>query len=126
MRATAVVSTEEVLENDSESQPPKPRRSVRSVAAGADTAIPGDFRTQGNKFVIRLPSCLRKKILQISRRHHRSMNSEIILLLGRYLEEQRLLDPVAFDHHEALESKLSRKLKALSAEKREALLALLE
>lgn len=126
MRATAVVSAKEVLENDSESQAPKPRRSVRSVAAGAGTAIPTEFTTQGNKFVIRLPASLRKKILQISRRHQRSMNSEIILLLGRYLEEQRLQDAVANDQQEALESKLSRKLKALSAEKREALLALLE
>lgn len=126
MRATAVVSAEEELEIASESEPVIPRRSVRSVAAGAGTAITGEFRTQGNKFVIRLPASLRKKILQISRRHHRSMNSQIILLLGRYLEEQRLQETVTTDHQEALESRLSRKLKSLSAEKREALLALLE
>lgn len=54
------------------------------------------------------------------------MNSEIILLLGRYLEEQRLHDFASTDQQEELESILSRKLRALSAEKCEALLALLE
>lgn len=116
MRVTAVVSAIEEPESDSLSATSKPRKSVRSAAARGSI--------QGNKFVIRLPANLRKKILLISRRHHRSMNSEIIHLLGRYLEQQysdaSMADP------EALESQLSRKLKALSAEKREALLALLE
>lgn len=101
----------------------KARLSVKDVAQRSANAIPAEFRAQSDKFVVRLPANLRKKILQISRRHRRSMNSEIILLLGRYLEEQGF---VAGEHKEPLDSKLSRKLRTLPAEKLQALLALLD
>jgi len=79
------------------------------------------------KFVIRLPPGLLKKLSKISRQHQRSMNSEINLLLGRYLEEQGLVDSDADDDEpESLDSRLRRKLNSMPAEKREALLHLLE
>ena len=65
----------------------KPSRSVKDAAKPSVNAIPVGFRARGDKFVARLPASLRKKILQISRRHRRSINSKIILLPGRYLKE---------------------------------------
>jgi hypothetical protein len=65
----------------------KPRRSVKDVAKPSVNAIPAGFRARGGKFVVRLFASLRKNILQISRHHRRSINSESILLPGRYLEE---------------------------------------
>ena len=101
----------------------RPRLSVKGVAKRSSNAIPAEFRAQGDKFVVRLPMSLRKKILQISRRHRRSMNSEIILLLGQYLQAQGF---AAGEHNEPLDSKLSRKLRTLPVEKLHALLALLD
>ncbi|MDO9318749.1 MAG: Arc family DNA-binding protein [Gammaproteobacteria bacterium] len=101
----------------------KPRLSVKDAAKRSAIAIPAEFRAQGDKFVVRLPANLRKKMMQISRRHRRSMNSEIILLLGHYLEEQGFM---AGEHKEPLDSKLSRKLRSMPVEKLEALLALLD
>ncbi len=101
----------------------RPRLSVKGVAKRSSNAIPAEFRAPGDKFVVRLPMSLRKKILQISRRHRRSMNSEIIVLLGQYLEEQGF---AAGEQKEPLDSKLSRKLRTLPAEKLHALLALLD
>jgi hypothetical protein len=96
---------------------------VKDAAKMSANPIPAELRAQGDKFVVRLPVNLRKKLLLISRRHRRSMNSEIILLLGRYLEEQGYM---AGEHKEPLDSKLSRKLLTLPAEKLQALLALLD
>lgn len=101
----------------------KARLSVKDVAQRSAKAIPAEFRAQGDKFVVRLPANLRKTILQIFRRHRRSMNSEITLLLGRYLEEQGV---VAGEHKEPLDSKLSRKIRTLPAEQLQALFALLD
>ncbi|MES3006424.1 MAG: Arc family DNA-binding protein [Pseudomonadota bacterium] len=114
-----------IVDEEMESAPTgaKPRVSVKDAAKRSVGAIPAEFRTQGDKFVVRLPANLRKKILQISRRHRRSMNSEIILLLGHYFEEQGLADG---EQKEPLDSKLSRKLRTMPAEKLEALLALLD
>jgi len=79
------------------------------------------------KFVIRLPPGLLKKLSKISRQHQRSMNSEINLLLGRYLEEHGLVDSDSgAEEPESLDSRLRRKLNSMPAEKREALLHLLE
>ena len=78
------------------------------------------------KFVIRLPPGLLKKLSRISRQHQRSMNSEINLLLGRYLEEQGLVDSNTGDENESLDARLLRKLNSMPPEKREALLHLLE
>lgn len=121
MQTDTGVSTIDVV--DGTPSGTKSRLSVKDVARRSANAIPAEFRAQGDKFVVRLPANLRKKILQISRRHRRSMNSEIILLLGRYLEEQGF---VAGEHKEPLDSKLSRKLRTLPAEKLQALLALLD
>ena len=79
------------------------------------------------KFVIRLPAGLLDKLSRISRQHQRSMNTEINLLLGRYLEEQGLVDSAADDdQQESLDARLLRKLSSMPPEKREALLQLLE
>jgi hypothetical protein len=110
-------------EMEGKSTDAKPRLSVKDAAKMSANPIPAELRAQGDKFVVRLPVNLRKKLLQISRRHRRSMNSEIILLLGRYLEEQGYM---AGEHKEPLDSKLSRKLRTLPAEKLQALLALLD
>ncbi len=126
IRSNAGVNAIEEIEQESESKSSgKARKSVRSAVLQSGKANTAKFSPPENKFVIRLPAGLRKKILQISRRHSRSMNSEIVLLLGRYFEEQ-LGDSAGNDGQEALESRLLRKLEGLPAEKREALLALLE
>lgn len=105
--------------------PTQEGKSDLAAALRADTANSDKLSQPGNKFVIRLPEGLRKKILLISRRHSRSMNSEIVLVLGRYFENQ-LSECAEDDADEALEARLRRKLQGLPAEKREALLALLE
>ena len=47
------------------------------------------------KFVIRLPEGYREKIAEISRRNRRSMNSEIVMLLEKYLAEHFPMDQPA-------------------------------
>ena len=86
-----------------------------------------DAQPQGQgKFVIRLPAGLLKKVSVSSRQHQRSMNSEINLLLGRYLEQQGLVEGEPDDQQESLDQRLLRKLNNMPTEKREALLQLLE
>ena len=40
-----------------------------------------------SKFVVRMPADLLEKLKHVSRYHNRSMNTEINLLLGRYIEQ---------------------------------------
>ena len=97
-----------------------------SAVIQAECGTGDEPQTQG-KFVIRLPAGLLKKVSQISQKHQRSMNSEINLLLGRYLEQHGLVDSESDDDpQESLDSRLRRKLNSMPAEKREALLQLLE
>ena len=90
------------------------------------------------KFVIRLPKGLRNKIKHLSEQNRRSMNSEIIMVLEKHIQ-QNLMDQVAdFDSmadqpveqeslgsHEASVSELTRRLENLPEEKKQALLELL-
>ncbi len=89
------------------------------------------------KFVIRLPKGLRKRIKELSEHNRRSMNSEIIMVLEKHIQQNRPLDISDFsegtDEHDAAHrqdksltrQELSKRLEALPPEKQEALLELL-
>lgn len=89
------------------------------------------------KFVIRLPKGLRKKIKHLSEQNRRSMNSEIIMVLEKHIQQY-----LADDNHEfsaaaeeftpehnggqkLTDSELTRRLENLPEEKKQALLELL-
>ena len=86
------------------------------------------------KFVIRLPSGLRNKIKQLSEQNRRSMNSEIIMVLEKHIQ-QCLMSSTPGDFSEFTEGmgaptqltdkQLTEKLESLPPEKKEALLELL-
>ena len=104
--------------------------------------IPSDFRPSPaliEKFVIRLPSGLRKKIKHLSEQNRRSMNPEIIMVLEKHIQ-QHLLDHAgelgaSSMSLESLEdsagiqrpsnSELTKRLENLPEEKKQALLELL-
>ena len=79
-----------------------------------------------SKFVVRMPAELLETLKRVSRHHNRSMNTEINLLLGRYIEQIKGDSRPEADEHLTLASQLQRKLSALSPQKIEALLDLLE
>lgn len=79
-----------------------------------------------SKFVVRMPAELLETLKRVSRHHNRSMNSEINLLLGRYIEQIKGDSRPGADEHLTLDSQLQRKLSVLSPQKIEALLDLLE
>jgi len=91
------------------------------------------------KFVIRLPNGLRKKIRHLSEQNRRSMNSEIIMVLEKHIQ-QHLLDHAAQldESSMSMESlkdssgtqkpadrELTKRLENLPEEKKQALLELL-
>jgi predicted DNA-binding protein len=92
------------------------------------------------KFVIRLPKGLRNKIKHLSEQNRRSMNSEIIMVLEKHIQ-QHLADKVqdfstdtasfeGYDLNDSgmqrpSDSELSRRLENLPEEKKQALLELL-
>ena len=120
-------------EMEGKSTDAKPRLSVKDAAKMSANPIPAGLRAQGDKFVVRLPVNLSKKLLQISRRHRRSMNSEITLLLEQFVArdgapigaERIGLAPVVGDLNNAA-LRLIEKFQQLSMEKKKALLDLLE
>ena len=91
------------------------------------------------KFVIRLPKGLRKKIKHLSEQNRRSMNSEIIMVLEKHIQQHLSDDSQEFSLDDsALEfsaegggiqkmtdSELTRRLENLPEEKKQALLELL-
>jgi hypothetical protein len=79
-----------------------------------------------SKFVVRLPADLLEKLKHVSRHHNRSMNTEINLLLGRYIDQVKGETRPGVDEHSRLDSQLLSKLSALSTQKIEALLDLLD
>ena len=101
-----------------------------------------DFRASPaliEKFVIRLPKGLRKKIKHLSEQNRRSMNSEIIMVLEKHIQ-QHLLDhasefavsPMSLESldenqgvHRPSISELTKRLENLPEEKKQALLELL-
>lgn len=95
-----------------------------------------DLRTPANaevsskpvmsKFVVRMPADLLEKLKHVSRHHKRSMNTEINLLLGHYIEQVKGESRSGVDEHLKLDSQLLTKLHALPAQKIEALLDLLD
>lgn len=92
-----------------------------------------------DKFVIRLPQGLRNQIRELSENNRRSMNSEIIMVLEQYIQQQasdELADTTQARQYANLESSapsaadpselsLDEKLKSLPPEKKAALLSLL-
>lgn len=79
-----------------------------------------------SKFVVRMPADLLEKLKHVSRHHKRSMNTEINLLLGRYIEQVKGESRPGVDEHLRLDSQLLSKLRALPAQKIDALLDLLD
>lgn len=79
-----------------------------------------------SKFVMRLPPDLLEQLKHVSRHHNRSMNAEINLLLGRYIEQVKGESRPSVDEHVKLDSLLLQKLSASSTQKIEALLDLLD
>lgn len=95
------------------------------------------------KFVIRLPKGLRSKIKHLSEKNRRSMNSEIIMVLEKHIQQNLSDEDAAEFLNEAIsqtqqkaaaissgiqrpsDSELSRRLENLSVEKKQALLELL-
>ena len=91
------------------------------------------------KFVIRLPKGLRNKIKHLSEQNRRRMNSEIIMVLEKHIQQNLSGDNQGFSHDEAAvefsserngiqrmtDSELTRGLENLPEEKEQALLELL-
>ena len=94
------------------------------------------------KFVIRLPNGLREQIKALSEQNRRSMNSEIIMVLEKHIQQfskedirdfsaEELLQEVRSDQLDdykqapLTDQVLQERLEALPAEKKEALLELL-
>ena len=91
-----------------------------------ETAIDVTAKPEISKFVVRLPAELLDNLKRVSRHHNRSMNTEINLLLGRYIEQVKGELRPGVDEHVKLDSLLMQKISALSPQKLEALLDLLE
>jgi predicted DNA-binding protein len=94
------------------------------------------------KFVIRLPNGLREQIKALSEQNRRSMNSEIIMVLEKHIQQYSQEDIKEFSTEQILQESrpeqesdqrnvpvtdqvLQERLEALPAEKKEALLELL-
>jgi len=111
----------------------------------ADDKQQSDFRPSPaliEKFVIRLPNRLRKKIKHLSQQNRRSMNSEIIMVLEQHIH-QHLMDHTDLAETTAIsgerdnvereaqglekptQSELTKRLENLPEEKKQALLELL-
>lgn len=88
-------------------------------AKAASSPATKDNANTENRFVVRLPTGLHKKIKRISQRNKRSMNAEIVLLLQSYLLEEGLLD-------DSPKASLKRKLAGLDGAKLKALMQLVE
>jgi hypothetical protein len=77
-----------------------------------------------------LPQGLRDQIKEVSELNRRSMNSEIIMVLEQYIQQQAKVEHQDLSHQEEVRidhqtEELNRRLEALPAEKRNALLSLL-
>lgn len=79
-----------------------------------------------SKFVVRMPAELLEKLKHVSRHHNRSMNTELNLMLGHYIEQVKGETRPGVDEHLMLDMQLRHKLSVLSPQKIEALLDLLE
>lgn len=100
--------------------------SVNAMESEVDEIAPPISKPEISKFVMRLPADLLEKLKHVSRHHNRSMNAEVNLLLGRYIEQVKGESRPGVDEHLKLDSLLLQKLSALPAQKIEALLDLLD
>ncbi len=110
--------------HDSDSNADQETRQY-TVTEQAPAAEPS-AKPEISKFVVRLPAELLENLKRVSRHHNRSMNTEINLLLGRYIEQVKGESRPGVDEHVKLDSLLMQKISALPAQKLEALLDLLE
>lgn len=80
------------------------------------------------KFVLRLPPNVHAKVFLTAKKHHRSMNAEIIHHLERSLPSPLSIETQPHDNNEAMinEEQYLSLLRALPTHKRSALFALLE
>ncbi len=100
--------------------------SSNTTKQSSDDSNAATSKSEISKFVIRLPSELLENLKRVSRHHNRSMNAEINLLLGRYIEQVKGESRPGIDEHIKLDSLLLQKLSALPAQKIDALLDLLD
>jgi hypothetical protein len=100
-----------------------PSRSARAID---DVNTESISKPEISKFVVRLPAPLLENLKRVSRHHNRSMNTEINILLGQYIEQVKGDLRPSVDEHVKLNSLLLKKISALSAQKIEALMDLLD
>ena len=113
---------------DSDPNADQETRQYTVTDPASSTARPAEAsaKPEISKFVVRLPADLLENLKRVSRHHNRSMNTEINLLLGRYIEQVKGESRPGVDEHVKLDSLLMQKISALPAQKLEALLDLLE
>jgi hypothetical protein len=120
------------------------QEALKNLISGDDKQQ-SDFRPSPaliEKFVIRLPKGLRKKIKHLSEQNRRSMNSEIIMVLEQHIQ-QHLMDHTNLAETSAAsgggdnagreaqglekptQNELAKRLENLPEEKKQALLELL-
>ena len=109
-----------------ESRVPRDSQDMESKQADSEASVPSIVE----KFVIRLPHGLRDQIKEISELNRRSMNSEIIMVLEQYIQDQGQIEHPDLDLAnikpvEETQTELNRKLEALTPDKKNALLSLL-
>lgn len=114
------VDTDLALEADTSEFAPSSALTIEDVNAAAIG------KPEISKFVVRLPAQLLENLKRVSRHHNRSMNTEINLLLGQYIEQVKGESRPGVDEHVKLDSLLLQKISALPAQKIEALLDLLD
>ena len=95
-------------------------------AFSGDKDADGQQCKLAEKFVIRLPAGYRKKIAEISKRNRRSMNSEIVLLLEKYLSEHFPIQQPGDEFVDHVTTKLVSRFQDLPAHLQEALLELMD
>ena len=100
--------------------------SIGAMEPDVDESNSAISKPEVSKFVMRVPADLLDQLKHVSRHHNRSMNAEINLLLGRYIEQVKGEPRPGVDEHLKLDSLLLQKLSALPAQKIEALLDLLD
>jgi len=101
----------------------------------SETSSTGITPAMVEKFVIRLPQGLREQIKTLSEQNRRSMNSEIILVLEKHIQQNRDIDMDDLSiqdfpennvrPHSFTQQELNKRLESLPPEKQEALLELL-
>jgi Arc-like DNA binding domain. len=84
----------------------------------------GDSST-ADKFVVRMPIGMREQIAVIAQGNHRSMNSEIVLALGKLIDDATHIPNSGPLAQSADEIRILEAFRKTSADKRKAMLTLL-